>query len=81
MPSNLLPISDQVYRTTHRLAHAQIKDLEKRSIRINDITYKAKIEEVVPFKVQFIDVGVFGFSKNNPAGIGVAVVGYNNYIL
>jgi hypothetical protein len=35
----------------------------------------------VPFKVQFINVGVFGFSKNNPAGIGVAVVGYNNYIL
>lgn len=81
MPSNLLPISDQVYRTTHRLAHAQIKELEKRSIRINDINNKTKIEEVVPFKVQFINVGVFGFSKNNPAGIGVAVVGYNNYIL
>ena len=81
MPSNLLPISDQVYRTTHRLAHAQIKELDKRSIRINDITYKTKIEDVVPFKVQFINVGVFGFSKNNPAGIGVAVVGYNNYIL
>lgn len=81
MPSNLLPISDQVYRTTHRLAHAQIKELEKRSIRINDINHKAKIEEVMPFKVQFINVGVFGFSKNNPAGVGVAVVGYNNYIL
>ena len=81
MPTNLTPISEQVYRTTHRLAHAQIKELDKRSIRINDINYKAKIEEIVPFKVQFINVGVFGFSKNNPAGIGVAVIGYSNYIL
>ena len=81
MPLNLTPISEQVYKTTHRLAHTQIKELEKRSIRINDINHKAKIEEIVPFKVQFINVGVFGFSKNNPAGIGVSVIGYSNYIL
>jgi hypothetical protein len=81
MPTSLTPISKQVYRTTHRLAHAQIKELEKRSIRINDINHKTKIEDIVPFKVQFINVGVFGFSSNNPAGIGVAVIGYSNYIL
>ena len=81
MPTNLLPISEQVYRTTHRLAHAQIKELEKRTIRINDINHKVKVEEILPFRVQFINVGVFGFSKNNPAGISVAVIGYNNYIL
>lgn len=81
MPTNLLPISEQVYRTTHRLAHAQIKELDKRTIRINDINHKVKVEEILPFRVQFINVGVFGFSKNNPAGISVAVIGYNNYIL
>jgi hypothetical protein len=81
MPTNLLPISEQVYRTTHRLAHAQIKELDKRTVRINDINHKVKVEEILPFRVQFINVGVFGFSKNNPAGISVAVIGYNNYIL
>ena len=82
MPTtNLQKISKQVYRTTHRLAHAQIQPLEERYIRINDISPKAKIQEIVPFKVQFINVGVFGFSKDNPAGIGVAVIGYSNYIL
>ena len=81
MPTNLLPISEQVYRTTHRLAHAQIKELDKRTIRINDINHKVKIEEILPFRVQFINVGVFGFSKDNPASISVAVIGYNNYIL
>ena len=81
MPTNLLPISEQVYRTTQRLAHAQIKELDKRTIRINDINHKVKVEEILPFRVQFINVGVFGFSKENPAGISVAVIGYNNYIL
>lgn len=81
MPTNLTPISEQVYRTTHRLAHAQIKELDKRTVRINDINHKTKVEEVIPFRVQFINVGVFGFSKKNPAGIGVAVIGYSNYIL
>lgn len=81
MPTNLKPISDQVYRTTHRIAHAQIIPLEERYIKINDITSKVKIEDIVPFKVQFINVGVFGFSKDNPAGVGVAVIGYSNYIL
>jgi len=81
MTANLKPISDQVYRTTHRIAHAQIKPLEERYVKINDITSKVIVEEIVPFKVQFINVGVFGFSKDNPAGVGVAVIGYSNYIL
>jgi len=81
MSTSLKPISDQVYRTTHRIAHAQIKPLEERYIKINDIASKVKIEDIVPFKVQFINVGVFGFSKDNPAGVGVAVIGYSNYIL
>jgi hypothetical protein len=81
MTASLKPISDQVYRTTHRIAHAQIKPLEERYVKINDITSKVIVEEIVPFKVQFINVGVFGFSKDNPAGVGVAVIGYSNYIL
>lgn len=81
MNTNLQKTSKQIYRTTHRLAHAQITDLDARSIKINDITCKSTIEDVLPFRVQFINVSVFGFSKDNPAGVGVAVIGYNNYIL
>lgn len=81
MQTNAQKLSKQIYKTTHRLAHAQITELDKRSIKINDIKYKSTIEDILPFRVQFINVGVFGFSKENPAGIGVAVVGYNNYIL
>ena len=81
MQTNTKKLSKQIYRTTHRLAHAQITDLSNGSIKINDINYKSKIENILPFRVQFINVGVFGFSKDNPAGIGIAVIGYNNYIL
>ena len=78
---NLLPISKQVYNTTHRVAHAQIKELDKKYVRINYIQPKAKIEEVLPFRVQFINVSVFGYSKNNPPPIPLQIIGYSNYIL
>ena len=66
---------------THQLAHAQIKDLELRRIRIDHLQPKARVEEVLPFRVQFINVSVFGYSKTNPAPIPLQVIGYSNYIL
>jgi hypothetical protein len=65
----------------HQLAHAQIKELDKRNIRVDYIQPKTKIEEVLPFRVQFINVSVFGWSKNNPPPIPLQVIGYSNYIL
>jgi hypothetical protein len=66
---------------THQLAHAQITDLDLRRIRIDHIQPKARVEEVLPFRVQFINVSVFGYSKTNPAPIPLQVIGYSNYIL
>jgi hypothetical protein len=66
---------------THQLAHAQITDLDLRQIRIDHIQPKARVEEVLPFRVQFINVSVFGYSKTNPAPIPLQVIGYSNYIL
>lgn len=65
----------------HQLAHAQIKELDKRSIKIDHIQPKAKIEQVLPFRVQFINVSVFGWSKDNPPPIPLQIIGYSNYIL
>lgn len=65
----------------HALAHAQIKELDARSVKINHIQPKAKIEEILPFRVQFINVSVFGWSKDNPPPIPLQVIGYSNYIL
>ena len=78
---NLIQVNQEVFNTTHRKAHAQIKELDKRYIRIDHIQPKARIEEVLPFRVQFINVGVFGYSKNNPPPIPLQIIGYSNYIL
>ena len=81
MTTNLTPLSHEFYKTTHRLAHTQIKELDVKRIRIDHLQPKARVEEVLPFRVQFISVSVFGYSKTNPPPIPLQVVGYSNYIL
>lgn len=81
MTTNLTPLSQEFYRTTHRLAHTQIKDLDVKRIKIDHFQAKARVEEVLPFRVQFINVSVFGYSKTNPPPIPLQVIGYSNYIL
>ena len=42
---------------------------------------KTKANSILPFRVKFLNIGIEGFSSNNPAPIGLAVIGLNNYIL
>jgi hypothetical protein len=44
----------------------------RRSVRIN---------KVLPFRIKFTNIMVPGYGPSNPAGIGIAVIGFNNYIL
>jgi hypothetical protein len=47
------------------------------------IIYKAgnaKIKEVLPFRVKFINIGIEGYGPNNVPPIGIAIIAYNNYI-
>jgi hypothetical protein len=73
------------------MAKATIKNIKLSPVKIKDqkpgsskITFKqsfSKAKSVVPFQVKFINVGIVGYGPNNPAPIGIAVVGKNNYIL
>jgi hypothetical protein len=50
---------------------------------ISEIIYKAravKVEEVLPFRVKFTTIGI-GPAYANVPGIGLQVIGINNYIL
>lgn len=42
---------------------------------------KTKIQQVLPFRVKFINVGISGYGPGNVPPIGIAVIGVNNYIL
>ena len=45
---------------------------DKRSVTIN---------EVLPFRVKFINIGIEGYSANNIPPIPLQVIGFSNYIL
>jgi hypothetical protein len=48
------------------------------------ITYakpQVKINYDLPFRVKFTNIGIEGYGPNNPAPIGIAIIGVNNYIL
>jgi hypothetical protein len=74
------------------MATAVITNKTKRKLKaINAITYGAvkiskpspviRINEVLPFRVRITNIQVPGYSATNPAAIGVAIIGLNNYIL
>lgn len=50
-------------------------------INVASDTRSIKINEVLPFRVKFTNIGIEGYSAKNPAGIGIAVIGFSNYIL
>jgi hypothetical protein len=42
----------------------------------------SKITPVLPFRIKFTTIGLnSGYGPNNPAPIGIAIIGTNNYIL
>jgi hypothetical protein len=39
------------------------------------------INQTIPFRVRFTNIGIEGYGPNNVPGIGIQVIGYSNYIL
>lgn len=49
--------------------------------KVTDGKHEAKVMSVLPFRVRFTAVGIPGYGPHNPAPIGIAIIGYSNYIL
>lgn len=62
------------YPKTHIRTTGSITHIKDR----NSIT---RISQVLPFRVRFLNTKIGGYSPSNPAPIGIAVIGTNNYIL
>ena len=55
-----------------------------KNITISTLENKAvSISEMLPFKVRFTNIGIedLVYGPGNPPPIGIAVIGFNNYIL
>jgi len=50
-------------------------------IKITSKSRTVKVNQTLPFRVRFTSVQVPGYGRNNPAPIGIAVIGFSNYIL
>lgn len=62
----------------------RVRSLESTNypiVRISEGRRTVKINQVLPFRIKFTNVMVPGYSASNPAPIGIAVIGVNNYIL
>ena len=62
----------------------RVRSLESTNypiVRISEGRRTVKINQVLPFRIRFTNVMVPGYSASNPAPIGIAVIGVNNYIL
>lgn len=52
-----------------------------KKVKISQKQIKVKINETLPFRVKFLPGIISGSSPTNPAPIGIAIIGVNNYIL
>jgi hypothetical protein len=62
----------------------KLRSLDTKDYPISKISEgrrTVKINEVLPFRVRFTNIMVPGYSASNPAPIGIAIIGFNNYIL
>ena len=69
---------------------ATVIDIENHLISLKEKDYAileilpdqrmSTINEILPFRVRFANIGILGASANIP-GIGLQIIGINNYIL
>lgn len=58
-----------------------IKTSDFFNAKIYDAPGTVKINETIPFRVKFTNIGIPGYGPNNIPGIGIQVIGLSNYIL
>jgi hypothetical protein len=65
--------TDSKFSSTEAVSYAYAKPVKSLQ--------KTAVEELLPFRVKFTTTSLSGWSKSNPAPIGIATIGVNNYIL
>jgi hypothetical protein len=69
--------------TLNPIAEVQTLFPQKNFFNANAVNFISRIDivEQLPFKVRITAIGNQGYDRSNPASVGVAVIGYSNYIL
>jgi hypothetical protein len=70
--------------TVTNLPEGHVKNVYTTNYTIPKATYKkihAKVDQSLPFRISLFNVGISAYGPSSPAPIGIAVIGFNNYIL
>jgi hypothetical protein len=43
--------------------------------------FNVKVKDELPFRVRFTNIGVASYGENNVPPIGIAIVGFNNFVI
>lgn len=54
---------------------------DKRNVSVDYDRTNTVPRSFLPFRVRFTNIGVVGYNPDNPAPVGIAVIGLSNYIL
>jgi len=60
---------------------AKVKQINFNKVKIKEFPPKAKVESILPFRIRLTSINIPAYSANNPAPVGVAIIGGNNWIL
>lgn len=67
-------------KTSVGIKNAKNKRFSK--VNITDVKKnKSSFSSVLPFRISITNIGIPSYSPNDPAPIGIAVIGFNNYVL
>lgn len=58
-----------------------VRQSEYPTTRVTEPRPIVRVEEGLPFRVRFTNIGIPGYSPNNVPPIGVQIIEFSNYIL
>ncbi len=66
------------------ISNGQVRRIATSDYSRSKIIYRpgrAVITDTIPFRVKFTNIGIPGYGPGNVPPIGIAIIGFNNYIL
>jgi hypothetical protein len=66
------------------LPEGYLKKVQQYDYAIAKVLFKprtAKVNQSLPFRVRLTNIGISAYGPSSPAPIGIAIIGFNNYVL
>lgn len=66
------------------LPEGYVRKVERYDYAIAKVLFRprtAKVNQSLPFRVRLTNIGISAYGPSSPAPIGIAIIGFNNYVL